>query len=86
MLLIGCPHCGPRNSDEFTFGGEVSTRPPADADPAVWRSYLYVKRNTAGWQKEQWFHGSGCRRVLIVERNNVTNELGTVRDVAGADE
>lgn len=84
MLLIECPHCGPRNSDEFTFGGESSTRPPADADPAAWRGYLYSKRNAAGWQEEQWFHGAGCRRVLIVERNTMTNEFGSVQDVAGA--
>jgi heterotetrameric sarcosine oxidase delta subunit len=79
-----CPHCGPRNSNEFSFGGELSTRPDPDTDPAEWRRYLYMKQNVAGWQQEQWFHVSGCRRFLIVERHTVTNVIRSVRDVAEA--
>jgi heterotetrameric sarcosine oxidase delta subunit len=82
MLLIPCPHCGPRNSDEFSFGGEIVPRPGADADAREWREYLYMKPNVAGWQEERWFHVSGCRRFLVVERNTVTNQIASVRDTA----
>lgn len=80
MLLIQCPHCGDRNSNEFTFNGEIVPRPNADADPVTWRRYLYMKSNGDGWQTERWFHISGCRRFLRVERNLDTNEIRDVRD------
>ncbi len=80
MLLISCPHCGARNSDEFTFNGEVIPRPGMDVDPALWRRYLYMKTNAAGWQEERWFHVSGCRRFLMIERHQDTNEIRMVRD------
>lgn len=83
MLLIACPHCGPRNSDEFSFHGELSRRPPPQATTSdEWRRYLYMKANAAGWESEQWFHASGCRRFLVVERDTTTNEIRSVRDVA----
>lgn len=82
MLVIVCPHCGPRNDAEFSYLGEVVSRPAMDTDPATWRRYLYMKRNEAGWQVERWFHVSGCRRFLEVERNTLTNEIGRIEDVA----
>ena len=80
MLIIACPHCGHRNSNEFTFNGEVVTRPGPDPDPVTWRRYLYMKTNATGWQEERWFHVSGCRRFLMIERNQDTNEIRMVRD------
>jgi heterotetrameric sarcosine oxidase delta subunit len=51
MILIPCPHCGPRNSSEFAHAGERRPRPdPNAATPAEWRAYLYDKRNPAGWR------------------------------------
>lgn len=82
MLLIHCPHCGPRNGDEFSFRGELVRRPSPDAGAKSWRAYLYERENVAGWEREQWFHDSGCRRFLQVERDTVTNEIRSVRDVA----
>ncbi len=83
MLLIICPHCGPRNRSEFAYRDELVVRPPADTDPAAWRSYLYERRNTAGWQRVQWFHVAGCRRYLVVERHTVTNEIRSVAPAEG---
>ena len=81
MILLDCPHCGPRNSDEFTFNGEIVPRPDVEAtDAAEWRRYLYMKSNGDGWQTERWFHLSGCRRFLLVERNLDTNEIASVID------
>jgi sarcosine oxidase, subunit delta len=82
MLVIVCPHCGPRNDAEFVYQGEVVARPEPDADPGTWRRYLYMRRNIRGWQEERWFHVSGCRRFLRVERHTLTNEIRSVRDVA----
>ncbi|MEX1038933.1 MAG: sarcosine oxidase subunit delta [Acidimicrobiia bacterium] len=84
MLLIVCPFCGPRNSDEYAYQGEITPRPGPDTDPVTWRRYLYLKENVSGWQTERWFHGSGCRRFLDVERHSVTNEIKDVRAVGGA--
>lgn len=79
MLLIACPHCGPRNSDEFVFNGEVRPRPDVKTTtPAEWRRYLYMRENLSGWVRERWFHVSGCRRFLMVERHTVTNEIRSV--------
>lgn len=84
MLVILCPHCGPRNSDEFTYQGEPRSRPDVDStEPAEWRRYLYMRSNQAGWVSERWFHVSGCRRYLMVERHNVTNEIRDVATVGG---
>ncbi len=83
MLVIICPNCGPRNDNEFNFQGEVIPRPSVDTDPATWRRYLSMRSNTSGWQRERWFHVSGCRRFLTVERNNVTNEIRMVVEVGG---
>ena len=80
MLLIECPHCGPRNSNEFTFQGEPSARPAPDGDVAGWRRYLYMKDNVAGIETEQWFHVSGCSRFLVAERDTTSNEIISVRD------
>lgn len=83
MLLIVCPHCGPRNSDEFAYRGEIVPRPSPDVDEAGWRRYLYTRENRAGWQTERWFHVSGCRRFLDIERHTVTNEIGVIMPVGG---
>ena len=82
MLVIICPHCGPRNSDEFTYQGERRPRPDVSkADPGEWRRYLYMKTNENGWVTERWFHGSGCRRFLVLERHMESNEIRTVSEV-----
>lgn len=83
MLLINCPHCGPRNSNEFNFQGEIVPRPSPDSDEATWRDYLYMRDNASGWQTERWFHVSGCRRFLNVERHTATNEVGVVTPAGG---
>ncbi len=76
MFRIPCPHCGPRNASEFRHAGERGVRPdPRTATPAEWRTYLYEKRNVAGWTTETWYHGFGCRRFVSVERHTVTNEV-----------
>ncbi len=85
MLLIECPHCGPRNSSEFSYSGPIKPRPSieglAPEDRAEWRRYLYEEDNHAGFATERWFHVSGCRKFLNIERHSVTNEITSVLTV-----
>jgi sarcosine oxidase subunit delta len=84
MFQIPCPYCGPRNVSEFRHVGERRPRPDVrTATPAQWRSYLYEQDNVAGWSAESWYHSSGCRRFVAVERHTVTNQ---VRPVTGTDD
>lgn len=71
MMLLKCPNCGERNVQEFRYGGEVNPRParPLETSDAEWADYVYMRRNRAGVQKEWWYHGSGCGRWFVVERD-----------------
>jgi heterotetrameric sarcosine oxidase delta subunit len=87
MILVPCPHCGPRNASEFHWKGEVRERPdPSTATPAQWRHYLYVRRNVAGWNVEKWFHHAGCGRYFTLERHTVTNRFRSISPEATAEE
>ncbi|MGH3095937.1 MAG: sarcosine oxidase subunit delta [Streptosporangiales bacterium] len=80
MMLLPCPHCGPRNATEFKYVGEATHRPdPATTTPADWRSYLYHERNVRGWARESWYHQAGCRRYFTVERHTEQNRVGEPR-------
>ncbi len=76
MLIVPCPHCGPRNSADMRYVGESHTRPdPNTTSPEAWRHHLYMRDNPAGWLKETWYCRSGCRRYFSLERNTVSNEF-----------
>ncbi len=86
MLLIPCPHCGPRNESEFQHGGPARrTRPDAagvldDAlngilDDAQWVDYLTVPHNPMGPVDEKWWHVRGCGAWLILTRDTVTHQI-----------
>lgn len=78
MLLISCPHCGPRAQSEFSYGGDASVARPAapeDVDDGAWVDYLYLRDNAKGSHDELWQHSFGCRRWLRVRRDVVTHEI-----------
>lgn len=76
MILVPCPYCGPRNASEFRWCGESGRRPDQNlATPQEWRTYLYMRRNPAGWTTETWYHRAGCRRYFKAERHTVTNDI-----------
>lgn len=76
MLLVPCPHCGPRNSADLRYVGESPARPdPTAASPDAWRDYLYLRHNPAEWLAEVWYCRSGCRRYFTTERHCTTNEF-----------
>ena len=73
MLLVPCPNCGPRDASDFKFGGESTRRPdPSTATPEEWRTYVHLKTNTAGVQRETWYC-RGCRTFFSLHRDTVTN-------------
>ena len=78
MLLVPCPHCGPRNQSDLRLVGESHARPdPNTATREEWGSYLYLRDNPADWLKETWYCRSGCRQFFALERNTATNEFRT---------
>jgi sarcosine oxidase subunit delta len=83
MLLIDCPHCGPRPELEFSYGGQAHlARPtdPAKLDDAAWAGYLYLRVNTRGVHAERWRHVHGCGRFFNALRDTTTDRfLATYR-------
>jgi heterotetrameric sarcosine oxidase delta subunit len=81
-FLLSCPHCGPREATEFVAGGEVVERPTErPASRHALGAYLYFRANTAGPQREWWFHAAGCGRWFEATRDTIT---GAVRETAPA--
>ena len=63
MLIITCPHCGPRPVEEFRFGGEIPAPPPEITDAfARDLDQVWMFSNVEGEQTERWFHDAGCHR------------------------
>jgi heterotetrameric sarcosine oxidase delta subunit len=78
MLLIPCPHCGPRDVTEFTYGGDANVRRPAAPgalSDAQWAEYIYLRDNPLGEHSELWQHAFGCRRWITVRRNTYTHDI-----------
>jgi heterotetrameric sarcosine oxidase delta subunit len=83
MLLIPCPHCGPRDVTEFSYGGDARVRRPADPgalDDAQWAAYLYLRDNPRGRHDELWQHSAGCRRWIAVRRDTLTHEIAAAAE------
>ncbi|MGI9110675.1 MAG: sarcosine oxidase subunit delta [Gaiellaceae bacterium] len=74
-VLLPCPNCGPRDVNEFTYGGEASTRPTAKPSRRALSAYIYFRRNVAGVQREWWFHRFGCGTWFLASRDTRTNEV-----------
>lgn len=60
---LPCPQCGPRDSSEFRYGGQIR-------EPNV-----PVGSNLPGVQRERWYHRFGCRRWLTAQRDVRTNKV-----------
>ena len=78
-MIINHPLLGPRDSQEFTYLGDVSlmNRPDWETDDAVdqFHEYLYLRDNPAGEHRELWFHEQGDRSWLVVTRNTVSHVI-----------
>jgi len=78
MLLITCPHCGPRDEIEFRFGGQAHLSrpgPPETVTDQEWADYLFTRSNPRGTGLERWVHAAGCRQWFNIARSTVTHEI-----------
>lgn len=77
MISVDCPNCGPRNVQEFRYGGEYNPRPPEPlaADQEEWTDYIFMQNNRRGLQKEWWYHRAGCQLWFLAERNTKSNVI-----------
>jgi len=75
MKLMPCPLNGPRNIDEFAYGGPVREAPdPATASDREWAEYLFMEDNTRGVVREWWYH-LPTAYWFIAERDTVSDEI-----------
>ncbi len=78
MLLIDCPFCGPRDEDEFRFGGEAHVERPVPApavSDATWADYLHGRDNRRGPARERWCHAAGCGQWFNLERDTTSHRI-----------
>ena len=81
MLLIACPHCGPRDEAEFVCGGQTHIArpgPPEAVSDAGWARYLFERDNPKGLHFERWLHRHGCSQWFNVARDTVSHEIKAV--------
>ena len=74
MLLIACPHCGPRAEIEFRHAGEAHLVRPVGED-GDWGAYLYARDNIQGRALERWRHIHGCGEFFNVVRDTVSDTI-----------
>ena len=56
MKVIRCPLNGPRNAEEFVYGGDVLAEPDAEATAREWSRYVFMEDNSSGVVDEWWCH------------------------------
>ena len=82
MMLIPCPECGPRNENEFHYGGAAHVAYPEggghDLSDEEWGHFLFYRANPKGLMAERWLHSAGCRRWFNAVRDTVTYEFAAV--------
>lgn len=81
-MIINHPLLGPRDSQEFTYLGDVTlmNRPDWNSEKAekFFFNYAYLRNNPAGEHQELWYHCYGDQSWLVVTRNTVTHEIKRV--------
>lgn len=81
MLLIQCPHCGPRAQAEFVYERTTDSIVPLTAHPDAAMEALFTRSNPRGVDEEYWRHTYGCRAWMVITRHRVTNEIMSVRAI-----
>ncbi len=75
MKILNCPLNGPRNVQEFVWGGEVTEMPdPNRCSNAEWADYVFLENNTRGVIREWWCHAA-TNFWFIAERDTSTDEI-----------
>lgn len=80
MLLIDCPHCGPRAHAEFTYERTRDSVVTLDMPPEAAMRTLYERENPRGWDEELWRHSYGCRQWLVIRRHRTMHAIASVAD------
>ena len=75
MLLIPCPHCGPRPEIEFRCGGQAHLARDPQASDAGFASFLFYRDNAKGVVAERWNHAGGCQRWFNALRDSVSDAI-----------
>ena len=78
MLIIPCPHCGPRPEIEFRYAGEAHIARPPDPQTRTdeeWADFLYMRSNPKGRHAERWRHLHGCGRFFNCLRDTITDRI-----------
>jgi sarcosine oxidase, subunit delta len=78
MLLITCPHCGPRAEIEFRCGGEAHIARPSDPSQLSdeqWAEFLFYRSSPKGVHAERWMHAHGCQRWFNAVRDTVSDRI-----------
>ncbi|RJT97379.1 sarcosine oxidase subunit delta family protein [Arthrobacter frigidicola] len=81
MLLIPCPHCGPRDETEFHYGGQAHVPYPGnpnELDDRQWAEFLFYRENPKGAFAERWLHSTGCRQWFNMVRDTATYDIQAV--------
>lgn len=81
MMLIPCPHCGPRAQTEFVYERTLDSVVALDAGADDAMNSLFTRTNPRGVNEELWRHTFGCRAWMAVRRHRVTHEIESVRPV-----
>lgn len=74
MKIIRCPLNGPRNLQEFAYGGEVCDEPAADAPTPEWASHVFYQDNRRGVVDEWWCHTASVY-WFVVRRDRSNDEI-----------
>jgi len=75
MKILICPLNGPRNIQEFTYGGEVTPMPdPVNCSDQDWADYVFLEDNRKGIVREWWCHAP-TNYWFIAERDTGLDEI-----------
>lgn len=78
-MRLTCPYCGEREAEEFSILGEAAGPRPEGDGQDDFHAYVYLRDNAFGPTREYWYHGAGCRRWLLVERDTRDHGILSVR-------
>jgi len=75
MKILNCPLNGPRNIQEFVYGGELGEMPdPASCSDADWADFIFLEENRKGVIREWWCHAP-TNFWFIAERDTASDEI-----------
>jgi len=83
LISVPCPLCGSSPSTDFVYVDEAEALDGESSTIDEWRRSLHFRANPFGPTHELWQHASGCRQVLVLTRDRVTNAIVASRLLRG---